>query len=1591
VAAIHDARVAHKDISPANVIWKPETGEVKIIDFGVSSILDSDLVQPEAPQNLEGNLLYMSPEQTGRMNRPLDYRTDLYSLGATLFHLFTGSPPFVSDDPLELIHCHVARTPPDPCSLAPDLSRSLGDILLRLLSKRAEDRYQSATGVAHDLELAARHLKVGLTFELGRQDQPLRFIVPSALYGRDEHAAQLMGAFDRAREGEVMLTLVSGYSGVGKTSLVRELYRPLAATRGRYISGKYDQYLRNVPYSGLATAFNGLARQLLSEPPHPKQRERVYNAIGRRGQVLIEAIPLLEEVLGPQPPVPEVDPQAAKNRFHQVFIGFVAAIATPEEPLVVFLDDLQWADLASLELLKRLILDLREGGLHVVGAYRDNEVEASHPLSLVLAELEAAGRAADEIHLDNLLPEDIAQLVSDTLSRPVDEVGELVDVICDRTRGNAFFATEFFKNLASEGDLAHDGERWTWNLHGIAARKVTDNVVDFMAQRIQVFEPAAQAVLRLAACLGNSFDLETAGVALELDLPGVMEALAAPVETGVVVPLNREWQKVGIVDVPGDQVRFRFQHDRVQQAAYSLIDPEDRAGVHHGIALRLRGHAEASGRLGDRLFEVVSHFNQAITVVEGEEARLDLAGLNHAAGLKALAASAYSAAAGYFHNGRSLLPAGAFDDHYELAMALHLDLARSLYITGQFKRSAKLYPVMLKHARTPMDEVRVLIVQMEDVHVQGDYEAAIVVQKEGLSKLGLRFPADLDAAISSEVASSQTLLRGRSMDELYRAPELDSEETEAALQLLIGMWLMAYLVSKETLVQWCSVRMANLTLERGNSAYASFAYVQFAYLNVQLLADPVQGQAYGDLATRLADRYDDIEMRGKVFLMHALFVNHWTRHVGTSTEMFRKAYLASLEGGDWTYAVYGAANIVSNLLIEGRPCAEVQAEAARYHQFLSGKAEVALKSFFLGGAFCSLLDLQGRTRRRGDFDCRFLDEEDHLSTLGQLPIVEAWFYSAKLRSLFLYRRIEDAIAVAHKPDLVLEGVPSQIKVPESHFYACLILAAHHPDMASLQADSAHADLWLRYRAGLADAARHGPENMLHKVHLVDAECARLEGRSLGEVLALYDGAIASAEAAGYLNNAAIGCELKGRYWRLQGQDAYGLVELRRALAGYERWGVSGKVDHLMAEFPQLVPARQAATSTHHTRALTSDSLDLASIHKASQAISTNLDWDALVHSTLPILMENLGANRGLLLLRGPKGWSVEAAADVDGVRDGADQSFPELAVDEAAEAREPLILDGDALPDRFRHSLYFAEWTHQSGVCAPLRFPGDVVVLFYLENTLQSGAFKGRSRTLEILLSQLAISMKNARLYGEIETALALQVRELTRSNAELEQFAYVVSHDLQAPLRHIGSHIRLIEKSLGDTLTGRTKRSFGHVTSATTRMQGLVRDLLALSRLGAVELELQEVDLVDLVDGLRVLFAERIESSGAEIHLVGGHALRSDPRLIRQVFMNTVNNGLKFVAAGTRPRVTITVERAGDAQRVLVDDNGVGFPEHGRERAFQLFQRLHTDAEFEGTGLGLAICRKVVELHGGDIRLGDSPAGGARIEFTLPLAGASS
>ena len=1621
---IHAADIIHKNINPNNILLNPNTKQLKIIDFGIASRLPNENLSWQNPGQLQGTLAYLSPEQTGRINRNIDYRTDLYSLGVTFYELLTGQLPFAVIDPLELVHCHIAKEPALVCEVNSAIPPIISDIVMKLLAKNPEDRFQSAFGVKSDLEKCQESIgdfqgPSGLRFVLGQNDFSGRFQIPQKLYGRDNEVAILFQAFERVSLGKAEMMLVAGYSGVGKTALVHEVHKPMTEKRGFFIAGKFDQFKKNIPYYALTQAFNQFCRYLLTENTEQlnQWREVILKSIGHNGQVLIEIIPQLELVIGKQPAVIQVGPVEKQNRFNFVFQNFIRAICQKDHPLVLFIDDLQWVDLASLNLLETLMMDASIQYFLIIGAYRDNEVGESHPLIVTINELQRTVAAINFLELANLQPTDVNLMLQDSLLCEAAHCQPLTELVYQKTQGNAFFTRQFLQTLYDDKLFHFDfvQHRWTWDIGQISTQNITDNVISLMVGKIDKLPEKISRILQLAACIGNQFDLRTLVIISGYDIAEisvVQTLLWQATREGLVQPLNENYEQVGISEVKPEAVSFKFLHDRVQQAAYTLIPDEGKSAIHLQTGrLMLKNYAQPT-ELEEKLFDIVNHLNMGMALIDTPEERVTVAELNLHAGKKASISSAHQAAVEYFTAALELLPTNAFQKYYDITFDIHKALAKSYYITNDFERSKKLYPIMLEFAQSTMDTVSVYVIQMEDYLLQGNYEKALKIQKDGVKLLGLNIPNDegtLEKQIQEELQQVSKYLRGRNIADLVNAPEMESETHKAMLQMLMSMWITAYLLSRDSIVHWTSVKMCNLCLQHGNSELASFAYLQYGFVCIHRLQAYETGYQFGKVALKVADRYENLDIRGKVYFIFGVTINHWRKHVNLSTESIKKGYLFSVEAGDWTYAGYGAANIISNLLLAGHSCENTYKEAQSYLDFLQDKAGEPLNSFFTPGAFGALLNLLGKTKDKSSFDCEYFQEDTFYKTYHNLPIVMAWFYSVKIRSLYWFRCYDQGVKVIDQAETVANGVPLQIKVPETYFYSCLMLIAVDNQISDPEKKAYYWSLFDKYHSQMKIWAEHCPDNFQHKYLLVEAEKSRMLGKDVGTVLSLYEQAIQSAKEHHYPNNEALAHELTAGFWLSRGNESYAKIHLNEARYAYQLWGATAKVNDLEAQYSELLsqqiaPSMEAITARQPTSTL----LDLESVMKASNILSGEIVLSRLLKKMMHTVIENAGATRGLLLLEKDGQWVIEAEGffDVDDVTILQSLSIkecelvPATLIQYIARTQENVVLTDATQKGDFNQDACIIKHHSKSVLGMPLINQGKLTGILYLENNLTEGAFTPlRLEVLTLLSSQMAISIQNSLLYNNLTTTnvhLEQMVDERTRelqktteeaktANQAKSEFLSNMSHELRTPMSAILGFSSIMSYDVD--LLDHQKENLDIICRSGEHLLSLINDVLEMSKIeaGRTTLNKNGFDLYSMLESVGEII--RIRADAKDLHFfLEYHAelpqyIKTDEGKLRQILLNLLGNAIKFTKEGG---VTLRA-KAGLESRIdfEIEDSGIGIAEDEFETLFDPFVQTASGRRTqEGTGLGLSISRKYIQMMEGDIQVSSNPDQGSIFQF---------
>jgi predicted ATPase/signal transduction histidine kinase/tRNA A-37 threonylcarbamoyl transferase component Bud32 len=1413
VSDLHREGVVHKDIKPQNILVHPTTLEVKLADFGLSTRLPREQQAARPPQLIEGSLPYLSPEQTGRMNRAVDSRTDLYSLGVTFFQMLTGRLPFEANDPLEWVYCHVARVPPSPSQLVPQVPEAIARIVMKLLAKMVEDRYQTARGLRHDLARCLEQWRQGRrieAFTLGERDTPDRLRIPQTLFGRDEEITALLGAFERVvGTGSPEVVLVSGYSGIGKSSLVNELHKPNVREQGLFVTGKFDQLRRDIPYSTIAQAFRQLVLDLLldGEERVAEWRKRLQAALGVNGQLVLDVIPRLELLIGKQPPVPELPLSEAQNRFHMVFRQFLGVFACKEHPLILFLDDLQWADSASLKLLADVLTHPDTRYLLAIGAYRENEVTAAHPLMMMLAELRK-GTAVRELVLTPLSHEHLGQLVAGAMLRSPEQVEPLTLLIGEKTAGNPFFAIQFLTSLHDEGLLRFDPQALEWNcdVSSVRARAYTDNVVELMVSRLKRLPAQVQETVKLAACAGSVIDA------------GELALLRARSEEETRRDLW-ELAREGLLDRSGDT--YRFSHDRVRQAAYALIPEDQRGEAHLTIGRLLLAHTPA-GRLGERVFDLVSQLNRGASLIEDGAERIRLAELDLLAGQKAKASTAYGPAARYLAAGMAMLPADVWQARYELAYALHLERARCEYLAGSFADAERCLAVALQNARTRADKAACFRLRIEVYTTNGEIEKVVTSLLECVALFGIGLephpPAD---TVKEQYAKVMRCIGSRSIEELLDLPPMSDPDVRALVEALVAAAFAVFFY--DTGMHFAVVSEAvRLSVQHGNAPCSVAAYGIFGMMIGQHLGNFRDGYRFGKLGHDLVERDGLVAYRARSCLIFGYCISFWTHHVSTALPYLEEGLRAASEAGDLNHACYCCCCIISVLLAQGESLDEVDRQSARLLGF-------ARKARYSDAGDTILIQRRLILRLRGTSSGapaapgqapNSPSDDEGLDTriLGCVPTTVCWYHIRKLQEHFILgaqgddHQYDQALsAAAQARDLLWTSV-TLWEGCEYSYYLALTLSASY-------AHSSPRDREDHLRALKAEAERHRawaescPENFLDRYALVSAELARIEARVL-DAERLYEQAIQSARDNGFVQNEAIAYERASEFYRARGFDLTADTYLREARACYARWGADRKVRQIDQLHPRIAARREDSPGSGPIAptvsfAMRTEQLDLLSVVKASHTISSEVLVEKLVVTLVQVALEQGGARKGYLILARGGALSIEAEATLEENGVSA-RILPSLPVESspllpaslvhyARLTREPVIVD-DAAAGRAKWAsdAYLGAHRPRSVLCLPIARHESLVGLLYLENDLVAGAFTpDRLTALTLLASQAAISMENALLLAGERVARAA-AEQAERRSALLAKAGALFSEslDYEETLDRLG---RLCVQSLAD------------------------------------------------------------------------------------------------------------------------------------------------------------------------------------------------
>jgi predicted ATPase/signal transduction histidine kinase/tRNA A-37 threonylcarbamoyl transferase component Bud32 len=1400
---IHQVPIIHKDIKPSNILINPQTWQIKLTDFSIASRLYSEAATIDNPNSIEGSLAYISPEQTGRMNRSIDHRSDFYSLGVTFYEMLVGSLPFTSNDTMELVYAHIAKEPLLPHEKNPEIPEILSRIVGKLLAKTVEDRYQSAKGLKFDLETCLSQFqergKID-SFPLGKRDRPNQLCISQKLYGRENEVRQLLNSFQRVSEGSSEFVLVFGYSGSGKTAVVKEVQKSIVSVRGYFISGKFDRLKRDIPYSGIAQAFQDLIRNLLTEGPQKIAfwKAKILEAVGSGSiQEIVEIVPDLELIVGKQPQVAKLKTTEAQKQLHYIFGQFLNVFCQSDHPLVMFLDDLQWADSASLKLIEFFLTHPETHHFLLIGAYRDNELTATHPLGLTIDKIQKHGMAIEKLQMQSLSHNHVAQLIADTIDLPTEyeELQKLSELLLYKSQGNPFCLNQFLHTLYTEQLLYYNvgGNCWQWNLDKIQSLGITDyRIVDLIVKNIQKLPKKTQNFLQIAACLGNYFDLHTLAIVAKKSIPETASALWEAIQVGLIIPLEDTY-KIFITcndtdfsgfyrEIEGNinndwnnhytNLTCKFLHDRVQQAAYTLVSEKQQKILHWSIGKLLLNHIDVEQQ-PEKIFTLANQLNCGRDLLENSSQRQELVRINLLAGKKAKATAACEYAVKYFTIGLELLSPDSWEHQYELALSLHTEAAEAEYLNTNFERASYLADIVLQQANDPIDRVKAYELHIQFLMSQNNMQEAV--------DLGLHALSQLEISLSEIPKDNNWLVALPRLEDVDNLPEMKDAYHLAIAKFILNVASPAYNSNPQL---YCQIILTFIEFCRqyGYAATSSYAYAHYGLILCALQGDIDAGYHCGQVALKLLERFNATEYKCKTYELFNAFIKPWKEHVQNTIPGLQEAIQSGLETGDLEYVGFSSIVYCSNLFFVGSPLQEVANKQKQYIDFL----EKYKQEYTINYAKCwrqlSLHFLESQENRYCLNGESFNEKEalPYCLEASNNSLLFTIYLAKTILLYYFYDRKEAAINASLAAEYSSAVMGWDIFALHNFYYSLTLLAnsSSKPEsdrmkiLRQVEKNQIVMEKW----------ATHAPENYQHKYDLIEAEKARI-CQQIELAMELYDRAISGAQENQFMHEEALANELAAEFYLELGREKIARTYLTDAYYGYICWEAHAKTQDLEERYPENLAQIRTQTkslsseiinTTTSTTSVASGSLDLKTLVKASQSLSEELVLEELLTKLLEIVVENVGAQTGYILLQKDGKLFVEATTSVDACASCVDfevpaeesSDLPLSVVSYAAIAKEPVVLDEATEATRFNQDKYIIKHHPKSILCTPMLDRGELIGVLYLENHATRGAFTPqRLEIVNILISQATISIKNAMLYANLEST----TEELRQTNIELE------------------------------------------------------------------------------------------------------------------------------------------------------------------------------------------------------------------------------
>jgi histidine kinase len=1389
LAALHKENIFHRRIHPANILIEQATNKVFFIDFGLAtegSIINNEI---DSFHEKEIDILrYIAPEQTGRINRSIDLRADLYSLGIILYRLFTGELPFGSSDGLELIYAHIAKTAAEPRLINKDLPEIISNIIMKLLSKNAEDRYQSAFGLKYDLEnCLEQFLDKGKieNFPIAKFDFSGKLYFTDKLYGREKEIDFLDHLLESCTNGHKQTLLVSGYSGSGKSALVETLKNPVSHKNRIFIKGKFDQISSDTPYSTFVQAFNELAHLILAGDTifQAKWKKRITEALGNSGKLLTQFMPGIETLIGKQTDVPELKGIEAQNRFNYEFTRFIKAIADKDSPLVIFVDDLQWADASSLNLFKIIAENRDIEYVMLVGGYRKNEVDEKHVLTKKLQELKGDHVSFEEIDLHDLLYDDVFKLITDALLTNQENTSFLADIIYNKTKGNAFYVRQFLKSIYDEGFLHFDFELmcWQWNTDLILQMNVSGNVVELMTSFILKLPDDTLDLLKIASSIGNRFNKRNLSVIKQISEKNVESLLKLSVTEGLIIPSSTE---------------YKFAHDRIQQTIYSLIPDEEKALVHLLNGQRLSAHFNEA-ELEEKLFELVNQWNLGADKISGKKEKLYLANLNLSAGHKAISSTAYPQALQYFEKGLNVLDESDWETQYNLLLQITTNAAEAAYLSGQYDKVDHLVNAILKNSKTLTDSAKGYEINIKKLIAQNKPLEAVELGLDILKKFGISLPLKPGKLqVTKDLLQTKFLLRNKSMDYFNSLPEMKDAEKNVAMRILSDISSASFF-AVPNLVPLLVFKMISLTVKYGLSKKSPFSFAAYGYILSVYLNEIDKGINFGEIALHLAKKINAEELIGSIMVTSNIFLVHWKKPFSETIHDLDKSFKSALESGDNEYASYAAHNIVYQLFIMGYPLQQLSKKAEMLDlQIEKFKQDLTLKRLRVFRQ--SIANLIEESSNPDTLTGNIFDESQ-IDITDVTKSNEIYFQNLYLQKLYLalvFNLNTNAKKYLALAERFQESVKGTALYPLFYYYRSLLISditLNAPSKKEVLAQITK-DIHL-----IKKYEKYCPQNYSHKIFLLEAEYNFLNGdNEVAKIL--YDKALKFGTENGMTNDLAYTWERAGRFFLNTKQEILANFYLQNAYRVYKRWGAEAKLKQMESQYNQLRNGNTGEWQINLSQpsADRTGNIDLETVLKASSALSGEIILPKLLKKMMQIILENAGAQTGFLIMEKNGERYIESEIKAGNEEIKILQSVPVSKSDLLAESvlnyvymtQETVILDDACKSPLFGNDAFIKNHECKSILCIPLLNMGKIQAVIYLANDLTSGAFtEKRAGLLKLLAGQMAISIENALFYNELEHKVEERTNELRIEKKKSDDLLLnILPEDIANELKQTGN-----------------------------------------------------------------------------------------------------------------------------------------------------------------------------------------------------------